>query len=67
MMHSTKVRLLSLFSSIATAAASANLLKYVDGSVGNVLGSAFGAPGTNATFDYVIVGVYIFESTLFLM
>ena len=67
MMHATQVRLLSVFSCIATAAASANLLTYVEGSVGNVLGSAFGAPGTNETFDYVIVGVYILESTLFLM
>ncbi|KAL8675736.1 MAG: hypothetical protein Q9186_007642 [Xanthomendoza sp. 1 TL-2023] len=32
------------------------LLEYVDGGNGNLLGSAFGAPGTNATFDYVILG-----------
>lgn len=50
------MRLLSLFLCIAAAAGSANLLTYVDESVGNVLGTAFGAPGTNATFDYVIVG-----------
>ena len=55
-MHSSEMRLLSLFLCVAAAAGSANLLTYVDESVGNVLGTAFGAQGTNATFDYVIVG-----------
>ena len=55
-MHSIQVRLLSLFLCIAAVSGSANLLTFVDGSVGNILGTAFGAPGTNATFDYVIVG-----------
>lgn len=56
MMHSTQLRLLSLFLWIATAAGTANLLTFVEGNIGNVLGTAFGEPGTNATFDYVIVG-----------
>lgn len=34
----------------------ANLLTFVDGGIGNILGTAFGTPGANATFDYVIVG-----------
>ena len=55
-MHSTQGRLLLLFLCIVSAAGSANLFTYVDGSVGNILGTAFGAPGTNATFDYVVVG-----------
>lgn len=55
-MHSVQVRLLAFFVYIAAAAATANLLTYTDESVGNVLGTAFGAPGTNATFDYVVVG-----------
>lgn len=54
-MHSTKSCLLSFCLWVA-AAAGQNLLTFVDGSIGNVLGSAFGEPGTNATFDYVIVG-----------
>ena len=32
------------------------LFSYIDGSVGDVLGSAFGLPGTNATFDYIVIG-----------
>lgn len=55
-MRFTQLRLLSLFLCIEAAAGTANLLSFVDGSIGNVLGTAFGAPGTNATFDYVIVG-----------
>lgn len=55
-MRSSPVRLLSPFLYIAAAAGSANLFTYVDGSVGNIVGTAFGAPGTNATFDYVVVG-----------
>ena len=34
----------------------ANLLTYVSGDLGNVLGTQFGIPGTNASYDYVIVG-----------
>jgi len=33
-----------------------NLLSYATGQSGYVLGSAFGLPGTNATYDYVVVG-----------
>ena len=33
-----------------------NLLSYATGQTGYVLGSAFGLPGTNATYDYVVVG-----------
>ena len=55
-MHSFQVRLLSFFACIAATAGTANLLTYFDGTVGNVFGTAFGLPGTNATFDYVIVG-----------
>jgi len=46
----------SVFSWIATVSGTAQLLTFVDGSIGNVLGTSFGAPGTNATYDYVIVG-----------
>lgn len=55
-MHYVQVRLLAFFVYIVAAAATANLLTYIDESVGNILGTAFGAPGTNATFDYVVVG-----------
>ena len=55
-MHFTQMRLLSIFLCIASANGSANLLTFVDGSIGNVLGTAFGEPGTNATFDFVICG-----------
>ena len=55
-MHSTQVHLLAFFIYIAAVAATANLLTYTDESVGSILGTAFGAPGTNATFDYVVVG-----------
>lgn len=44
--------LLSLFFSIVFA--SLDLLD--DGQLGAILGSSFGVPGANATFDYVIVG-----------
>lgn len=33
-----------------------NLLSFATGQSGYVLGSAFGLPGTNTTYDYVIVG-----------
>lgn len=55
-MQFTQMHLLSIFLCIASATGSANLLTFVDGSIGNVLGTAFGEPGTNATFDYVICG-----------
>lgn len=55
-MHFNQSRFLSLLFWIAAVAADANLLTFISGGVGNVLGTAFGAPGTNATFDYVIVG-----------
>lgn len=44
--------LVSLFFSVAFA--SLNLLD--DGQLGAILGSSFGLPGANATFDYVVVG-----------
>ena len=56
MMHLSQAGLLSLFLCIAAVAGSSNLFTFVDGAVGNILGTSFGAPGTNATFDYVIVG-----------
>ena len=31
-------------------------MTFVDGGIGTILGTAFGTPGANATFDYVIVG-----------
>ena len=37
-------------------AAELNLLTFADGGLGQILGSTFGLPGTNATFDYVVVG-----------
>ena len=33
-----------------------NLLSYATGQSGYVLGNAFGLPGTNATYDYVVAG-----------
>ena len=56
MMPLGQARLLSLLLCIAAAAGSSNLFTFIDGAVGNILGTSFGAPGTNATFDYVIVG-----------
>ena len=49
---------LSVFLSLwaATAAGEINLLTYVDGGVGDILGTFLSPPGTNATFDYVVVG-----------
>ena len=44
--------LLSLFFSVALAGL--DLLD--DGQLGAILGSSFGLPGANATYDYVIVG-----------
>ncbi|KAI4248897.1 MAG: hypothetical protein L6R40_000909 [Gallowayella cf. fulva] len=45
-----------IFWLVASAVAVEQLLDYVDGGIGNLLGSSFGVPGTNATYDYVIVG-----------
>ena len=45
-----------IFRTILTAAAYENLLTYAFGESGALLGSQFGLPGTNATYDYVIVG-----------
>lgn len=50
------LQILSLCSCIASVAGQVNLLTYVDGGVGDILGSSFGAPGTNASYDYVVVG-----------
>ncbi|KAL8702706.1 MAG: hypothetical protein Q9201_004127 [Fulgogasparrea decipioides] len=33
-----------------------NLFDYVSGGIGNIIGTYFGVPGTNATYDYVVVG-----------
>lgn len=55
-MHLIHLPIASLITWIVAVAGEANLLTFVNGGVGNVLGTAFGAPGTNATFDYVIVG-----------
>lgn len=46
----------SVCSCIASVAGQVNLLTYVDGGIGDILGSSFGAPGTNASYDYVVVG-----------
>ena len=54
-MHFYAFHVLSL-SFISVASGASNLLNFADGNVGNVLGSAFGVPGINATYDYVVVG-----------
>ncbi|KAL8939134.1 MAG: hypothetical protein Q9216_003527 [Gyalolechia sp. 2 TL-2023] len=41
---------------LPAAAAELNLLTFANGGLGQVLGSSFGLPGTNASFDYVVVG-----------
>ncbi|KAL8883526.1 MAG: hypothetical protein Q9192_007120, partial [Flavoplaca navasiana] len=48
--------LLSSFSCIPLTAGELNLLTFATGGSGQVLGSTFGLPGANATFDYVVVG-----------
>ena len=48
--------LLSSFSCIPLTAGERNLLTFATGGSGQVLGSTFGLPGANATFDYVVVG-----------
>ncbi|KAG8527348.1 uncharacterized protein KY384_007500 [Bacidia gigantensis] len=55
-MHILRSLLGLFFVYIASVAGELNLLTFADGGKGQVLGSTFGAPGTNATFDYVIVG-----------
>lgn len=50
------LRFLSLGSFIASVAGQVNLLTYVDGGIGDILGSSFGAPGTDASYEYVVVG-----------
>lgn len=55
-MYPTWPLLPSLISYLAVAAAELNLLTFADGGRGQLLGSTFGLPGTNATFDYVVVG-----------
>lgn len=40
----------------ALPAAANDLLNYAEGESGYVLGTAFGLPGNNATYDYVVVG-----------
>lgn len=55
-MRFTQLPIASLFLCIAAVFGHANLLTYITAGIGNVLGTAFGAPGTNVTFDYVMVG-----------
>lgn len=55
-MHPKLSHFLSLCLCPAGVFGTANLLTFVDGGIGNILGTAFGTPGANATFDYVIVG-----------
>lgn len=55
-MYFTVLPFASLLLLLSTAVAELNLLTFADGGLGQVLGSAFGLPGTNATFDYVVVG-----------
>jgi choline dehydrogenase len=50
------LRFLSLCSCIASVAGQVSLLTYVNGGIRDILGSFFGAPGTNASYDYVVVG-----------
>lgn len=47
---------LTLCPCIALVAGQVNLLNFVTGGIGDVLGSSFGVPGTNASYDYVVVG-----------
>jgi len=47
---------LLLYSCIASVAGQVNLLTYVNGGIGDILGTSFGVPGTNASYDYVVVG-----------
>ena len=55
-MHLLYLSLLSSFSCIILTAGELNLLTFATGGLGQVLGSTFGLPGSNATFDYVVVG-----------
>lgn len=55
-MHLLSSRFFSFLVCITAAAGDVNLLTYVDGGIGNILGTYFGTAGTNATYDYVIVG-----------
>ncbi|KAL8713724.1 MAG: hypothetical protein Q9220_002250 [cf. Caloplaca sp. 1 TL-2023] len=47
---------LAICTCVVLVAGEAQLLTYVDGGIGNILGTFFGNSGTNATYDYVIVG-----------
>lgn len=51
-----RLHFLATLSWAAPVLGNANLLTFVDGGLGNLLGTPFGAPGSNASFDYVIVG-----------
>lgn len=52
-----KLSQLALYFLVAASPSIAdNLLSYATGQSGYVLGSAFGLPGTNATYDYVVAG-----------
>jgi len=52
----TVYQFLAICSCIASIAGQVNLLTYINGGIGNLLGSSFGAPGTDASYDYVVVG-----------
>ena len=55
MMHNWVCAGVLLVAAAARASAN-NLLSYADGQRGYVLGTAFGLPGTNTSYDYVVVG-----------
>ena len=55
-MFFSSLRFLLLFLTVLQRATADNLLSYATGQTGFVLGSAFGLPGTNATYDYVVAG-----------
>ena len=55
-MNSLKAHFISLCFCLSTVAGEPNVLTFVNGGIGDILGSAFGVPGVNATYDYVIVG-----------
>ncbi|BCR91285.1 GMC family oxidoreductase [Aspergillus chevalieri] len=46
----------SLLGLLVTASAQEELNLWNYGATGNILGNTFGIPGTNATFDYIVVG-----------
>ena len=55
-MHLKPLQYLPYILIVASPIRADNLLSYATGQSGYVLGSAFGLPGTNATYDYVVAG-----------